>query len=295
MGVFSAPEKRNNEPRRTPDRAGSALVPFSWGSSGGTDDQLIQRLSETTLQLSRVVGHVVVVDDGSGLTFTAADIPGCDQLVRLERNVGKTEAIRVGLRELVDKEGIHYIVQCDCDLDQRPSDAWLLVDAYRRIDPNRATGPVLLVGDRYPSYAKTFRSDPYRAELLLASTLACRLGGLKLRDLVSGFRLFSVDFARRHLAMSKTDGFGLEIEQAVCAYLCDAVTGNIRLSWSRPRAKTTKGWKIIEVLEGISIHADAIKAKGWQGRLVEAWASRILAKVKKTNRSDFGLGLTVRR
>ncbi len=285
-------EQKSNDPHRTPDRGGAALVPFARGSSGGTDDQLVQRLSETTIQLSRVVGHVVVVDDGSGLRFTAQDIPGCDQLVRLERNVGKTEAIRAGLRELVAKEGVQYIVQCDCDLDQRPSDACLLVDAYRRVDANRATGPVLLVGDRYASYAVAFRSAPYRVELLLACDLACRLAGMKMRDFVSGFRLISIDFARRYLSMSKAEGFAVEVEQTICAYLCDAVTGSVLLSWSRPRAKTTQGWKVVEALEAAAIHADALKAKGWQGRLLQAWASRIVAKAQKANRSGVGLGLT---
>jgi hypothetical protein len=294
MGV-STPEQQSNDPHRTPDRGGAALIPFARGSAGGTDDQLIQRLSETTVQLSRIVGHVVVVDDGSGLTFTAEDIPGCDQVVRLERNGGKAGALRAGLRELVGKEGIQYIVQSDCDLDQRPSDACLLVDAYRRLDANRATGPVLLAGDRYGSYAVAFRSGTYRVELLLAAELACRLAGVKLRDPVSGLRLYSHEFARRYLSMSKTEGFGCAIEQVVCAILCDAVTGSVPLSWSRARANSTKSWKVVEVLQATAIHADALKAKGWRGRLIQAWASRVLASAKKTKRSDMGLGLSVGR
>lgn len=288
----STAERKSDDPRRSPDPEGAALIPFARGSSGGTDEQLIQRLSETTLQLSRVVGHVVVVDDGSGLRFAAEDIPGCDQLIRLERNAGKTSAIRAGLRELVAKEGVQYVVQCDCDLDQRPSDAGLLVDAYRRIGAERAAGPVLLVGDRYASYAVAFRSAPYRVELLLACELACRLAGMKMRDFVSGFRLFSIDFARRYLSMSKAEGFAVEIEQTICAYLCNATTGSVLLTWSRPRAKTSQSWKVAEALEAASIHADALKAKGWQGRLLQAWASRVLAKAKNAEGSDVGLGLT---
>ncbi|WP_205876369.1 glycosyltransferase [Mycobacterium camsae] len=288
----SAAQHETRSFRRTPDRAGAALIPFARGSSGGTDDQLLQRLSETTIQLSQVVGHVVVVDDGSGLRFTAEDIPGCQQLIRLEHNIGKTGAIRAGLRELVGKAGIQYVVQCDCDLDQRPSDACLLVDAYRRVDANRASGPVLIVGDRYASYAAAFRSAAYRVELLLSCDLACRLAGLRMRDFVSGFRLFSIDFARRYLSMSQAEGFAVEIEQTICAYLCDATTGSVFLSWSRPRATTTQTWKVVEALEATSIHADALRAKGWQGRLLQAWAARVAAKAKKAKSPSVGLGLT---
>src|SRR3989338_1543464 len=93
-----------------------AIVPFFFPVNSG---QALIALNNTVDILYSFVDAVIVINDGAPFDLTSL---GCCQIITHSTNLGKAEAVRSGLKEVLKDEEIQIIVQCDYDKDQNPQD-----------------------------------------------------------------------------------------------------------------------------------------------------------------------------
>lgn len=235
-----------------------ALVPFFWVPTDKDFARKFESLNDTIRILRRHAQRVVVVDDGAGLTCRGPKL--ADHIVSINRNQGKTNAVRSGLAVIL-KAALPgaTIVQCDADHDQDPADVTLLLEAAAQIDHGNHER-FLVIGDRYPPHLTDI--PLYRRHLLLFQTAIASSLGYVARDIVSGFRLYSLAYARCFQSHSTAQGYGLEAEQLVIAKLCAASVTATHLTYSRPREAYTASAKWLDNLCGILQHDRALRSVG---------------------------------
>jgi hypothetical protein len=206
------------------------------------------------------IQRVIVVDDGSEIALDKQQID-CDDLLVSAINLGKAEAVRRGLRHIFDRaSGLpDCIVQCDYDADQDSRDSHLLIEA---LSNGNVSGLSLVIGDRYMK-AQSDIPD-YRKAMLRLQQLLCKRLGFEIQDTVSGLRAYTKEFARTLLQMSKAEGFGIDIEEIIIAYLNDMKVGALELTFARKRGVFTPQPKLMDVMNGILGHEATLRAKGQQ-------------------------------
>jgi glycosyltransferase involved in cell wall biosynthesis len=125
-------------------------------------------------------------------------------VVTLATNQGKGSAVRAGLSHLASLDATHALLM-DGDMQHRPDEIPRLVEAVQR------TGAALVVGER------VFRRDAMPASRYWANVIGSRalsmLMGVRLTDTQSGFRLLSLDAARRLRLAAR--GYEIETEMIV--------------------------------------------------------------------------------
>jgi len=148
---------------------------------------------------------VVVVDDGStdGTGLPLMDLPV--ELIVHQRNQGKGEAIRSGIRRAL-KDGADAAVFLDADGQHIPEEIPRLVDAFA------TTGADLIVGSRMgePKGMPLVRRLSNRTSSVVVSGLA----GTWVTDSQSGFRLLSRK-AMGVVLMQESGGFELESDMII--------------------------------------------------------------------------------
>ncbi|MDQ3313446.1 MAG: glycosyltransferase family 2 protein [Verrucomicrobiota bacterium] len=125
------------------------------------------------------IAHVLVVDDGSSdATAANARAAGADVVVH-EKNLGKGESIKTGLRYWLER-GFHHIVILDADGQHLPEE-------INRFMAAAALGAELLVGTRM----KDVRQMPFlrRVANRYMSHRISRLCGRDIPDTQCGFRM----------------------------------------------------------------------------------------------------------
>ena len=237
--------------------------------------------------LSKTVDKIAVVDDGALIPEIQ-----CDLMVRLDRNYGKAEAVRRGLKEILKTGDVDYIIQSDADLDQNPNDAHLFVEYLRN---NNISGdiPTLVIGDRYP---KNLDSQlEYRRKILGVFEMAGRIFKVRIRDIVSGFRAYTRVLAESFVDI-KSERYGIEMAQLVVAYLNNAKIDYVILSWSRPRDPDTDKLKILQNIESISLYMPELKKRGGTAgvfvRIFSIW--KAFEKRRMGKRSGVGSARTAK-
>lgn len=150
------------------------------------------------------VHGVIVVDDGSNDgTSVAAREAGADVLTH-ERNAGKGQAVRTGLRRVMEGDFTHVLLM-DGDMQHLPDEAPRLIEAAR------ATGADLVVGERQ------FRREEMPASRYHANRIGSRalsgFMGVHLGDTQCGYRLFRTDLVRRMKLRAR--GYDIETEMLV--------------------------------------------------------------------------------
>lgn len=238
------------------------LTPFYYDRKAPDFQDKVACLKRTMAELRRNVDRIAVVDDGAGLS---EDQLGSNIFLQLPTNQGKAEAIRVGVRAILAQSDYPagYILQIDSDLDQNPSDASLLVQKIieQKIEPTR---PAIIVGDRYYPGSVSNKLEYRQSMLLIQEALSSKLG-YSLRDYVSGFRVYTRAYAEQFLDLSASFNFGVETEQIIIAFLIRAKVGTVSLTYSRSREPFTSTDKLLQNLDAILMHADALNNHGLEG------------------------------
>lgn len=161
-------------------------------------------IGEVVSRITPHVDRVIVVDDGSGDgTAAAARTAGAEVIVH-ERNAGKGQAVRSGLRRILEADYTHVLL-LDGDLQHLPEEAPRLIDAARE------TGADLVVGERQ------FRRDEMPASRYHANRIGSRalsgFMGVPLADTQCGYRLFRTGTVRR--MKLRATGYDIETEMLV--------------------------------------------------------------------------------
>lgn len=144
-------------------------------------------------ELARHVDELLFVDDGS-TDDTAAIISrlvdvseGHASLVSLPHNVGKSEAVRVGLLEAIERGGT-VVGYLDADLATPPREMLRLIEIAER-QPHRTA----VLGSRVALLGHTVRRRPFRHYLgRLYATGASLALGVPVYDTQCGAKVFSV-------------------------------------------------------------------------------------------------------
>jgi glycosyltransferase involved in cell wall biosynthesis len=136
-----------------------------------------------------ILGHVVVVDDGSTDTDVSALLADLDVTVLVhERNRGKGEAILTASR-FVEEQGGVYMVTIDTDGQHIPSDIERFLPAVAGDDCSIVVGCRDFATENVPFSSRFGRS--FANFWLLVET------GLKVSDCQSGFRAYPVRYLNR--------------------------------------------------------------------------------------------------
>lgn len=238
------------------------LTPFYYDRKAPEFQDKVTCLKRTMAELRKNVDRIAVVDDGASLS---GDQLGSNIFLQLPTNQGKAEAIRAGIRAILAQSDYPagYILQLDSDLDQNPFDAGLLLQKIIRekIEPTQSA---IIVGDRYYPGSISNELEYRRSILLIQEALSSKLGH-SLRDYTSGFRVYTRAYAEQFLGLSACSNFGIETEQIIIAFLIGAKVGTVSLTYSRSREPFTSTDKLLQNLDAILIHADALRDHGQEG------------------------------
>ncbi|MEQ1853978.1 MAG: glycosyltransferase family 2 protein [Chthoniobacteraceae bacterium] len=167
-----------------------------------------KRIRDVAAQTKAQLDHVLVVDDGStDRTSEEAKAAGVE-VIRHEKNAGKGAAIKTGLRALLDRPGVEFILILDGDGQHLPAEI-----------PNflagaNATGAPMVVGNRMGDV----RDMPFvrKCTNRYMSWTISRVIGQRVPDSQCGFRMFSRSLAAEFLA-TESSGFDFETEMLALA------------------------------------------------------------------------------
>jgi len=240
-----------------------ALIPFYWDVESPEYKNKVLALHKTISVIKKVVSKIAVVDDGGELD---EDTIAADIFLKNQKNEGKAEAIRKGLKGIFEQdEDFSFIVQLDSDLDQDPAEAAKLLSLLGKKSPT-GTEKILVIGDRYSGLSR--KQLVYRIKINFLQDVIYSQLGYKLIDSVSGLRAYTRTLAMAFKERSKSTGFAIEPEQIILTYLDEGELYTIPLAYSRERDPYTKANKLLVMLEGQLIHKKELKAKG-QARLIK--------------------------
>lgn len=168
--------------------------------------QCERTVGEVVLGLRRHLERVLVVDDGSrDRTGDRAREAGAEVLV-LERNRGKGEALRAGLGPaLAGAE--EAVVLLDADGQHDPDDLPALLARWDEARPDLIVGTRL--GDRGSIPGARFWTN------YIGSRVLSWMTGLELLDSQSGYRLLSASLVRR--LRLRASGYAIESEMLIKA------------------------------------------------------------------------------
>lgn len=145
------------------------------------------------VEFARHIDHLIFVDDGSGdrtaeqLGELAEQLPERITVVSLPRNVGKAEAVRIGLLTAVDR-GSSLVGYLDADL-ATPTDEMLRLIDVARTQPHRTA----VLGSRVALLGHTVHRRPTRHYLgRLYATAASLALGVPVYDTQCGAKVFRV-------------------------------------------------------------------------------------------------------
>ena len=239
--------------------------------------------------------NLAVIDDGSGLTPDLLNnVP--DRLITIPENMGKANAVRVGLNSLLNEpaNNLGFLVQYYGDGDQASKDIPRVQKKIVEISRGNPEIPALVIGDRY-SEELTVTPNPesvaYRQSLLtFFGSIARTLGhDENVRDWVSGARAYTRRYAKEFLAKSKSGRYGVECEQLVVASLVGAKVATAPLTVSRPRDTSTLTSKWLQNFEVFLGYEDALRERG-KGPLVDLVGN--LVEMLKQEVDEFDVNLS---
>jgi glycosyltransferase involved in cell wall biosynthesis len=129
----------------------------------------------------RYIDQVVVVDDGSSdNTARLAEEAGA-HVLRLQKNRGKGNALRVGFR-YANANGFDAIITLDADFQHDPAEILKFIESYRKNNLQIVIGNRLHAKDKIPR----IRYGPNKIGTYLFSWLI----GRNIKDSQCGFRLY---------------------------------------------------------------------------------------------------------
>lgn len=200
--------------------------------------------------------EIIVIDDGSTFINTKQILQRIRnkfktiKIIVNKRNIGKAASIQKAIQ--IAKGNIFIILDGDSELD--PSD---IVKLYRNLINKKAS---LVNGIRMTpgKVGKTYSSIVTLAAKWLFSLLTQCIYGVKVHDVLSGFKMFyTKDFKKYHLA---THRFGLETELLIHIIKQKGIISETAVHYY-PR--TYKEGKKINFFDGIEILSLIISQASW--------------------------------
>jgi glycosyltransferase involved in cell wall biosynthesis len=151
---------------------------------------------------------VLVVDDGSTDDTAAEARAGGAEVLRHEVNQGKGAAIKSGLRHLLGRPGLEYLILLDGDGQHLPEEIPLFLAAAT------ATGASLLIGNRMSD----LRAMPFVRKMTnrYMSWQVSRLCGQPIPDTQCGFRMIAATLLPPLIAAA-ANNYDFETEMLVIA------------------------------------------------------------------------------
>ena len=173
---------------------------------------------------------VLVVDDGSPDATTAEAQAAGVEVLRHESNQGKGAAIKTGLRALIERAGLEFILVLDGDGQHLPEEIPHFLRAARH-----STAP-MIVGNRMTD----LQAMPLVRRLtnLTMSRLISRACGQSIPDSQCGFRMFRRDLAVAFLSCPSTK-YDFESEMLILAARrgCEIGTAPVSTIYGEEKSK----------------------------------------------------------
>ncbi|MBI1870785.1 MAG: glycosyltransferase family 2 protein [Chlamydiae bacterium] len=168
------------------------------------EEKNIRSVIEDTLQLkTQFPLEIIVVDDGSkDETADVAKSAGADRVISYPKNKGKGGAFRMG----VDEAKGEYIIQIDADHQFQPHEIPLLVEALHQ-------GYDLVLGSRF-NQGKVEKGSVKWVNVFgnwLMSATTTFFSGIKVTDIMAGFKGFKTEVARKLDLVTSHFGYEAEI------------------------------------------------------------------------------------
>ena len=207
-----------------------------------------KHIRDVSSRTTAALDTVLVVDDGStDRTSEEAKASGC-QVIRHEQNAGKGAAIKTGLKALLAKEDVEFILILDGDGQHLPEEIPAFLVAAN------ATGAPMIVGNRMGDV----RDMPFvrKCTNRYMSWTISRVIGQRVPDTQCGFRMFHRSLAELFLT-TESAGFDFETEmlaiaaQKGCA-IADAKVSTVygdEVSKIHPVRDTLKFFKLLNRLK----------------------------------------------
>lgn len=215
--------------------------------------------------IDRLTGaELIVVDDGS--TDDTADLaksllhemPTARVLGR--PHAGKGAAVRAGVLDATRD----IVVFMDADLATDLNDLEPLVDALAVAD--------IAIGSRRTSGAEVRDGERSRAAIAWTGNAIVRgLTPLRLRDTQCGFKAFPRATAQLLFGMSRTDGFGFDVEILTIAHRLGLTVAEVPVSWT-----AVEGSHVRPVADSFGTMVEVTRISWrWRARVARAEAAQL--------------------
>ena len=223
---------------------------------------------------------VIVNDDSETLHSDVRNLEekGFIQAIHIPLQIGKAEAIRRGLREVLKDSDLEIVVQVDGDLKQDIGDVEPLIDYMKKTEAQ------MVVANRY-AY-QDLNSQHHRKSIAeILSKSISMITPYEIPDTVCGMRAYDKLLAQI-FAKSKSFGYGIEIEQLILAASVNASVSTFEVH-SNKQSNFTNVEKIEDNLFALNLHLDALKISDG----MKNYAANALVKIKA--RQSFTLDLSM--
>lgn len=223
---------------------------------------------------------IVLNDDVDEITQYVSILAQSQKIrfLHIPYQVGKTEALRQGIKLLLQESDANLIAQIDGRAKQP---AWQLTPLVEIIQKDRVD---MVIGDRY-SKQSMVGQDHRKAGTSLMGLMVRHLTGYDLPDAVCGTRVYVRELATQFLNM-RCFGYGAEIEQLLIAAIHSSKVSSYPLETNR-QADLTNTEKIEDNVFALLNYANEI---GMSDK-VRSTLSFILSQLKR--RKTFDVDLSV--
>ena len=207
-----------------------------------------KRIRDVASRTRAQLDSVLAVDDGStDRTFDEAKASGCD-VIRHEKNAGKGDAIKTGLKALLASNIVEFILILDGDGQHLPEEIPAFLAAAN------ITGAPMIVGNRMGDV----RDMPFvrKCTNRYMSWTISRVIGQRVPDTQCGFRMFHRSLAAEFLT-TESAGFDFETEMLAIAARksCEIAAAKVstvygdEVSKIHPLRDTLKFFKLLKRLK----------------------------------------------
>jgi hypothetical protein len=200
------------------------------------------------------------------------------KLINIPYQIGKSEALRQGIKLLLQESDANIILQFDGRLKQPVQQLPSMIEMMHKEKLD------MIVGDRYTKQ-DMIGQDHRKASSGLMSLIIKNLTGYDLKDAVCGTRAYMRELADHFINM-RCFGYGAEIEQLLIAKTKSYNVSSYPLETNR-QADVTNAEKIEDSVFAIINYANELEMKD----SVRNTLNYILSQIKRRNTFDINLSV----